>query len=209
VGDRIDLLDTASLAVGLDSVKLGEQVRIFASVTAPGRGEDYEHFIYDWVNAGLSLGYNPADFAGYFYPVEGDTTVVFTGLIFNPQVFMFRAWDMGALGCFSTDTTRIVVATLPEEEGGGFEFGRVPGAFSPHNQDGINDTFMEGVNEITILNRWGVVLYQAFGAEAKRGWDGRNGATNRMVDRGDYYYIISIVDENINKHTKTGIVTVF
>jgi hypothetical protein len=78
---------------------------------------------------------------------------------------------------------------------------------------------MRGVDEITILNRWGVIIYQATGPKAQEGWNGRDSRSNRVVDRGDYFYIITIHenittiegDQNINsvkKHTKTGVVTV-
>jgi gliding motility-associated-like protein len=93
-----------------------------------------------------------------------------------------------------------------EEEFDGF--GRIPGGFSPRNGDGVNDIFMKGVDELTIINRWGMVLFQSAN---KEGWDGRESKTKRMVEPGDYFYILKVYEYDNNKkpHTKTGVITVF
>ncbi len=75
----------------------------------------------------------------------------------------------------------------------------LPNAFTP-DDDGINEIFAEGF-EVSIFNRWGQKVY-----EGTRGWDGTyNG---RKVSPGTYYYIVNLYDENNNKTTLKGSVTV-
>ncbi|WP_345168600.1 PKD domain-containing protein [Nibribacter koreensis] len=69
---------------------------------------------------------------------------------------------------------------------------KIPKAFSP-NGDGVNDTWeIPGVEDypnvsIEIYNRWGEVVYNAFGY--KTPWDGRRNGADLPV--GAYYYIIN------------------
>ncbi len=75
----------------------------------------------------------------------------------------------------------------------------LPNAFTP-DEDGINDIFGEGA-ELTIFNRWGQKVY-----EGTSGWDGTfNG---KKVSPGTYYYLLNIYDENNEKTTVKGSVTV-
>ncbi|MDR2907792.1 MAG: gliding motility-associated C-terminal domain-containing protein [Bacteroidales bacterium] len=136
--------------------------------------------------------------AGEFRP---DTANAVTGVIFYPQWFYYRVEDPSAYGCVSTVGIEIKLRTEAKDV-----FGQtVPGGFSPWTSDGVNDVFMKDVDEITIMNRWGVVVYES---KERRGWDGRNTQSNRLVDRGDYFYILTVVINNI-RYTKTGVVTVF
>jgi hypothetical protein len=204
IGNRIEVID--NLSTEHDSIKLGERLRLTAEVE--GREEGFEHYVFRWLTPEDLNDYpNPHEFAGYV-PNRTDTLVAHSGLIFYPQWFFFSADDTRADGCFTVDGVQIDIRQLIQKPS---DFGVVPGAFSPTNNDGINDFFMEGVDEITILNRWGIVIYEAIGERAKQGWDGRDQRTNRIVDRGDYFYIITIYDNNDNtkRSTKTGVVTVF
>jgi len=62
----------------------------------------------------------------------------------------------------------------------------VPNVFTP-NGDGINDIYLENIDllkHITILNRWGQIVY-----EGTTGWDGRTNGVE--VAAGTYFYIIT------------------
>lgn len=75
--------------------------------------------------------------------------------------------------------------------------------FTP-NGDGINDTWHFSVFEhiknvdVTILNRWGNVVYKQSGTTIN--WTGKDQA-GKMVAEGTYFYIFDAVDFN-DKHTK-------
>jgi gliding motility-associated-like protein len=77
----------------------------------------------------------------------------------------------------------------------------IPNIFTPNN-DGENDGFyISGTSfefeDITILNRWGEVLYQTNGNIP---WDGRLNSGTEAPD-GNYYYILNILsfDNNISQ----------
>jgi gliding motility-associated-like protein len=200
IGSRVDVL--RHLDPIFDSVQLGEKLRITGAVD--GRPTNYPHLIFGWD----AVEFSDSEFAGFSPEPTNTDHIAFTGLIFSPQMFYFMAEDTSAYGCFSLDSVQVGIRQLtgtPKDD-----FAKVPQAFTPHNQDGINDVFMQNVDEITILNRWGAVIFEATGAKARAGWDGRNPKTGRMVDRGDYFFIITIYENNDNtkKHTKTGVVTV-
>ncbi len=85
--------------------------------------------------------------------------------------------------------------------------------FSP-NGDGLNDIFwVEGMEnlesfEITIMNRWGEVVYhysnQENGSSEWSGWDGKHYKTGKDVPEGIYYYIIKANGRIYNKNGKPG-----
>ena len=212
VGNRADFVRVFN--AGFDSVYLGENLRFVGGLEGNPRPANFPHFEYRWWG----------DFESYLR--TGDTLrdrETFSGTVFfDEQLFFFEIRDTSAYGCVSMDSIYIHIqeltgSSLDDEN----VFGDVPNAFTPHNQDGVNDIFMPGVDRITILNRWGVVIYHATHPptpgtrSARDGWDGREARTNRMVDRGDYFFIIEIHRPNVTnpneppyKHTKTGVVTV-
>jgi hypothetical protein len=62
-------------------------------------------------------------------------------------------------------------------------------AFSPFNEDGINDYFMAGF-KIQVFNRYGQLIYETKTKEQQDlGWDGRNTKGNK-VETGLYFYIL-------------------
>ena len=72
-------------------------------------------------------------------------------------------------------------------------------AVSP-NGDGINDTFLiEGIasypdNEVTLINRNGVKVYQVTGYDnVNRVFNGRSNVTNSLLMQGTYFYQIKYV----------------
>ena len=222
-GNRVDLV--RPFLPEFDSILLGENLRLVGR--ADGRPYEFPHLIMEWWG----------DFETdriLFGPLPENRDTMFTGTIFSSdQRFFFSVEDTSAFGgynpdgstfgCINMDTVYIFIREFAESSIDDENvFGDVPNAFTPHNQDGVNDIFMPGVDEITILNRWGVVIFHAEGARAREGWDGRDSRTNRMVDRGDYFFIITIHRENVTisndssyigenrrqTHSKTGVVTV-
>ncbi len=80
----------------------------------------------------------------------------------------------------------------------------VPSAFTP-NEDGKNDvlrvvrTSDYALNDFTIYNRWGMVVFQSSGE--KQAWDGTfNG---QPADMGTYYYVAIITCKNSDKKNIT------
>jgi hypothetical protein len=187
------------------SVPLGEKLRIVGMVDGGMRSDTFG-YLYDWTPHYDLDRSNPRTSSAWLGKEIIDTTTVFTELILDPQIFYFAVYDTNAEGCFSMDSVVIEIQPLV---GTKEDWADIPGAFSPH-PGGNNPIFMPNVDEITILNRWGGVIYEAKGPDAKKGWNGRHQQTNRLVDRGDYFYIVTIYENNDkNKpNTKTGVVTV-
>lgn len=76
----------------------------------------------------------------------------------------------------------------------------LPNAFTPRNNDGVNDLFLKNL-DITVFNRWGEKLYAG-----KDGWDGKyNG---KYVSKGTYYFVIKFDEINGNISEIKGSVTV-
>ena len=70
-----------------------------------------------------------------------------------------------------------------------------PTAFNPLNNDGVNDTFMQGYGiKVMIMDRYGNVV-----AESEDGWDGTIKGANAMP--GVYFYVATLPDETVKKGT--------
>jgi hypothetical protein len=80
-------------------------------------------------------------------------------------------------GCFASALIQLVVDRRPAIY--------VPNAFSPYNNDGINDRFMvfarsdavAKVNSLLVFNRWGETIYEVYNFppnDPQYGWDGRH-----------------------------------
>ncbi len=71
----------------------------------------------------------------------------------------------------------------------------IPDGFSPHLQDGVNDFWeISGLNnfqenKLTVVNRWGDVVYSA--APYQNDWDGR-GNNGKLLPHGSYYYVLKL-----------------
>ena len=73
-----------------------------------------------------------------------------------------------------------------------------PTAFTPYNNNGLNETFAKGL-PVLIFNRFGIQVFE--GAD---GWDGvmnKNMGANVMAVPGVYYYAVSLPDGNVKKGT--------
>ncbi len=192
-------------------VKLGDRLRFFGEVEGNGRDSAYT-YVYEWWQedqediTAIYPEYPTAfaeDLAGYV--LGEDEAVSVSGLIFRPQTFYFYVADPAIPGCYSETSVFVEVVEVTGDKD---DFGPIPGGFSPRNGDGINDVFMPTVDELKILNRWGVVVYES---TDKKGWNGTDRTNNRFVEAGDYFYILKMRSKSDkNKLSiKTGVVTVF
>jgi len=91
---------------------------------------------------------------------------------------------------------------------GGYDCIVVPIIISP-NYDGINDTWKPILDlptdiEVSILNRWGKLVYYYSGNSIGFEWDGLS-TDNDKLPSMDYYYIIKF--NNVNYLDKTGVIT--
>lgn len=80
-----------------------------------------------------------------------------------------------------------------------------PNAFSPHNQDGINDEWKVSYASLVsyechIFNRWGHELFRS--NNPAEGWDGRTGG--KFVPSGVYFYVIKAEGADGKKYNLSG-----
>lgn len=76
----------------------------------------------------------------------------------------------------------------------------IPNAFTPNNNDGVNDVFLKGLN-VSVFNRWGQKLYSG-----KDGWNGKfNG---KYVSPGTYFFTADFPGANKNTIQIKGTVSV-
>lgn len=84
-----------------------------------------------------------------------------------------------------------------------------PNAFSPGNQDGVNDEWKVSYSSIIdfhceIFNRWGKKV--ATLTDPSQGWDGRVGG--KIVGSGVYFYVINATGADGIKYKKSGDINV-
>lgn len=109
-----------------------------------------------------------------------------------------------SFGC--TDTAYGPVEIIPEY------VIYAPNAFTPTNNDGINDTFMPrgiGIDpdnfEMTIFDRWGNAIYKT--TDINRGWDGRANGGDKIAQIDVYVWKIVTKDFRGDTHEYIGHVT--
>lgn len=81
----------------------------------------------------------------------------------------------------------------------------IPNAFSPGNQDGINDIWKVSYTslisfECHIFNRWGQKMIDL--THPSQGWDGRY--KGKLVPNGVYFYVIKAVGADGRKYNESG-----
>ena len=99
-----------------------------------------------------------------------------------------------------SDTTYVVVNVV-ESQPLDFE---VPNVFTP-NGDGVNDFFSLGATnvkelEVTIVNRWGNLIYQSDNVNFQ--WDGKD-MKGQLVTEGVYFYnyrVKGMLDDELTGH---------
>ncbi|MBI9033365.1 MAG: gliding motility-associated C-terminal domain-containing protein [Bacteroidales bacterium] len=109
---------------------------------------------------------------------EGDIQWIIDGILnenpFSVQAIQSTSYIVQStndFGCINSDTIYVSVLEEPSIE---------VNAFSPNN-DGINDTFMDGCM-LEIYNRWGQLIFKG-----EQGWNGEY--QKKVVPPGTYFYI--------------------
>lgn len=129
-------------------------------------------FLWNFGDSTTSTAINPL----HFYPdVEGVYAVILTA--FNE------------IGC--SDQHGVLIKVFEDK------IFYVPNAFTPNNQDGVNDLFLPIITsgfskedfQMIIYNRWGEVVYQTKDIEA--GWDGNNSDGKPCAD-GTYIWELTL-----------------
>ena len=105
-------------------------------------------------------------------------------------------------GC--KDTAYLKIEITPE-----FTF-YIPNAFTPHNDDGINDYFTGigiGIEkyEMWIFDRWGEMIY--YSDDIKKGWNGKVQGKEQECKQDVYVWKVKIKDVLGKKHDYIGHVT--
>jgi gliding motility-associated-like protein len=106
-------------------------------------------------------------------------------------------------GC--RDEARVKVEILPE-----FTF-YIPNAFTPANNDNINDVFTgKGIGiehyEMWIFDRWGAMIY--YTDDIAKGWNGKVQGKSQEVQQDVYIWKVKLRDVLGKKHEYIGHVTV-
>ena len=86
----------------------------------------------------------------------------------------------------------------------------IPNAFTPENEDGINDIFLaKGYGilefEMLIFDRWGNLIFKS--DDITKGWDGKANAGKEPAQPDVYVYTVKANDIYGNKHKYRGTVT--
>jgi gliding motility-associated-like protein len=118
------------------------------------------------------------------------------------QTYYTNLIVMNQYGC--TDTAYVPVEIGPE-----FTF-YIPNAFTPSNDDGINDYFNgKGIGiakyEMWIFDRWGEKIF--YTDDINKGWDGRVQGKSKEGKQEVYVWKVKLVDVLGKKHEYIGHVT--
>nr|MDQ3048003.1 gliding motility-associated C-terminal domain-containing protein [Bacteroidota bacterium] len=139
-------------------------------------------------------------------------TGLYTDSIQNP---VFNYADTGTynvqlivtngFGC--ADTAYHFVEVLPEY------VIYAPNAFTPNNNDGLNDLFMPkgvGINpdnfELTIFDRWGNLIFKT--NDINKGWDGKANGGGKVAQSDVYVWKITTEDPKGDQHIYIGHITI-
>ena len=133
----------------------------------------------------ITLIPSSVDVEGYRWMANGKELQV-EGEEYTVPVYVDTKFEIAASGrCNSLTQEASVVVNWPT-------------AFTPYNNNGMNETFAKGL-PVLIFNRFGIQVFE--GAD---GWDGvmnKNMGANVMAVPGVYYYAVSLPDGNVKKGT--------
>ena len=133
----------------------------------------------------ITLIPSSVDVEGYRWMANGKELQV-EGDEYTVPVYVDTKFEIAAIGrCNSLTQEASVVVNWPT-------------AFTPYNNNGMNETFAKGL-PVLIFNRFGIQVFE--GAD---GWDGvmnKNMGANVMAVPGVYYYAVSLPDGNVKKGT--------
>jgi gliding motility-associated-like protein len=130
-------------------------------------------------------------------PNNANNTIFITRLKNGSFDYSNRATNCNPLTVVTPPTTPPVI--YPDVE--------IPNVFSP-NEDNENDVFTirflfdRPKKELTVYNRWGLVVYES--TSYTNNWDGKHTNGNLLAE-GVYFYVLDIGE----KENKTGSVTLF
>lgn len=108
-------------------------------------------------------------------------------------------------GC--TDTAYNTIRVIPEYAI------YVPNAFTPNNNDGLNQMFIpKGVGfdpdnfEMQIFDRWGIMIFKT--TDINKGWDGKVKGGDKVAQMDTYVWKINTKDAKGNDRQYIGHVTI-
>jgi gliding motility-associated-like protein len=144
-----------------------------------------------YMGQSVTVTASPASYTNYIFYTN-------SGTIYSGTSNSFE------LNSISGNDTIFVIATdnscVSEPDSELISIKPIPNAFTPRNNDGVNDLFLKNL-DLTVFNRWGEKIYTG-----KDGWDGKyNG---KYVSKGTYYFTIRLSDINGNISEIKGSVTV-
>jgi len=174
----VSLYEAPFALIGADSLGLLENEMTFSDISGDGSIIGWD---WDFGDGNYDDVQNPE----HTFSTEEEFTVILT--------------VENEFGCTDTDTIVVEVIQVID----------IPNVFTP-NDDGINDEVAirnNGVSdyEITIYNRWGIMMHHDVSGEIF--WDGRTPA-GAEAKAGTYYYILKVFNEfSLGDFTQTGTVT--
>ncbi|MCB0755642.1 MAG: gliding motility-associated C-terminal domain-containing protein, partial [Flavobacteriales bacterium] len=207
---------TASIVVLADSVGV-YTVTVSNAVCSQTSSDSTEINVFDTPDALIQT--NPSGFLEVehlFEEISGDSSIVYwswdmgDGMFLDGQSVSNFYSDEGFFtvvvttenedGCLGTDTAIVEITQVID----------IPNVFTPNN-DGYNDQLFIGNfgvenYEITIYNRWGIVMHHDSTGEVF--WDGKTPA-GLECEAGTYYYVLNVLNPNHSEGSfkKTGTIT--